>query len=578
MSARAPLDLRLGPAATAAWVGAAGVVGVPPAAAYSGGVLALVLLAGAALGALPRAARGAGGRPDRARGRARGQVVLVAAVVAGVLLAGGAQLSARERGGLAALARERAVVEVVGTVTSEALRIASLTPGAPERYRVSVRVDTVDARGAVRAASAPVTVLSDDPWDRVRYGDRVAVGGRLAEAEPGGRSVALLSTSAPPRFVAQAPRASRATAELRAGLVRVCAGLGADARGLVPGLAVGDTSGLDDSLADAVRVSGLTHLVAVSGAHFSLVGALVLGCCALVGLPRRVQAGAACIAMAGFVVLVHPGPSVLRAAAMGAVGVLGLVVGRPARAMAALGASVVLLLVADPWLSRELGFVLSVVATAGLVLLAGPLARRWSPHVGPLVAHALAVPVAAQCVCAPVILLLSPSVTAYAVPANVLAAPAVAPATVLGLLATLVAPWWTGGAIVLAHLAGVGCAWIALVARVAAGLPGAQVAWAPGAGGVVLLVVATVGALVLTLRSAPDPAHAGPVPGRGVGDRLRRVGLRARGRLVAGWPRASPDAFHSPRPGVPHRGPGIDLGPGRPRPGRARLRPRGPAR
>jgi competence protein ComEC len=110
------------------------------------------------------------------------------------------------------------------------------------------------------------------------------------------------------------------------------------------------------------------------------------------------------------------------------------------------------------------------------------------------------VPVAAQAVCAPVILVLSPAVPTYAVLANVVAAPAVGPATIGGLLAALLGLVWPTGASWCAHVAGAACWWIASVARTATGLPGAQVAWAGGVVGQVLLGCACAAALVLVLQ------------------------------------------------------------------------------
>ena len=164
-----------------------------------------------------------------------------------------------------------------------------------------------------------------------------------------------------------------------------------------------------------------------------------------------------------------------------------------------------MLLVADPWLAGELGFVLSVLATGGLVLLGGPLAERWAPACGRPLATALALPVAAQLVCAPVILLLTPTVALYAVPANVLVAPAVAPATVLGLAAGCVAPWWAAARTSCRSGPGAACWWIGAVARVAAAAPGAQVAWLPGWAGVALLTAAGACALrLLVVRRAAE--------------------------------------------------------------------------
>jgi len=105
-----------------------------------------------------------------------------------------------------------------------------------------------------------------------------------------------------------------------------------------------------------------------------------------------------------------------------------------------LGLATIALLVLDPWYSRDFGFALSVCATAGLVLGSGPLAallRRCMPR--PL-AVALAVPLAAQLACQPVLVLLEPVVPVYGVPANLLAAPAAPVATMAGLAGCLLLP------------------------------------------------------------------------------------------------------------------------------------------
>jgi competence protein ComEC len=113
--------------------------------------------------------------------------------------------------------------------------------------------------------------------------------------------------------------------------------------------------------------------------------------------------------------------------------------GRRRAGPAALAAAVLVLVLVDPWLARSYGFVLSVLATGALVLLApGWAAALHCRGVPATVAAAVAVPMAAQAVCAPVVAMLSGQVSLVAVPANLLVAPAVAPATVLGVLATVV--------------------------------------------------------------------------------------------------------------------------------------------
>ncbi|WNB84613.1 ComEC/Rec2 family competence protein [Cellulomonas sp. ATA003] len=240
-----------------------------------------------------------------------------------------------------------------------------------------------------------------------------------------------------------------------------------------------------------MRVAGLTHVTAVSGAHFAIIGAVVLGLTALAGLPRALRAAVVAVAMLGFVLLVHPQPSVLRAAVMGGVGVCALVLGRPARAVPGLATCVVVLLVVDPWLATSIGFALSVVATAGIVLGSGPLAMAMSPPLPERAARLVAVPLAAQWACGPVVVVLSTGLPTYAVPANLAAAPALVPATVLGVLAALLAPWWADAGVACAWGAGLAAWWVAGVARLFAGLPAAQLPWPAGPAGPVLLALAT---------------------------------------------------------------------------------------
>ncbi|ASR54896.1 ComEC/Rec2 family competence protein [Cellulomonas sp. PSBB021] len=478
------VDLRLAPAALGSWVCALLVVRAPPGtalvAAVAAGVVALVV----ALGPSRRRWDGL----ERPTWRASVVLALLAAAAVGA--AGAAQVGARERGLLPELTARAAVGTVVGRVSAEPVPVRAAWPGAPPRVRWALDVTRVEAAGRASGAVGRVVVLSGEPAaGGPAYGARVQVTGRVHAAQRGAREVALLVASADPVVLAP-PRAWDAVAgRVRAHVRGLADPLPGDAAALLPGVTVGDTARVPDDLSDAMRASGLTHLVAVSGAHFALVASLVLAGTAALRAPPRVQAAATVVVAAGMLVLVHPEPSVVRAATMGAVAVLGMAAGRPARSPAALGAAVTVLLVADPWLAAELGFALSVAATAGIVLLGVALTRRWAGRLGHGVAAALAVPVAAQLVCAPLVLVASGVLTPWGVLANVAAAPAVAPATLLGLLAAALAPWWPGGAQAAAAAAGAACWWIGAVARHAAQLPGARLAWVPGTAGVTLLAV-----------------------------------------------------------------------------------------
>ena len=283
----------------------------------------------------------------------------------------------------------------------------------------------------------------------------------------------MLAASGPPDLLKSPEWTQLAAGALRAGLQAACAALPAEPGGLLPGLVLGDTSDLDPALEEDFRTTGLTHLVAVSGANVAIVLGVVLLAARWLRVGPWPGAVLAALALVGFVILVRPSPSVLRAAAMGAIGLLALATGRTRAAAAALAAAVVLALLLDPGLASSVGFSLSVLATAALILLA----PRWrdslrAAGVPPGVAEALAVPAAAQVACAPVIAALSGQVSSIAVPANLLAAPAVAPATVLGVGSAVVSPFLAGRGGLLAWLASWPARWLVWIAHTGAWVVG----------------------------------------------------------------------------------------------------------
>jgi competence protein ComEC len=213
--------------------------------------------------------------------------------------------------------------------------------------------------------------------------------------------------------------------------------------------------------------------------------------------------GAACcaVALVGFVILARPSPSVVRAAAMGAIGLVGLAAGRPRAAVPALAAGVAALIIIDPELAADPGFALSALATAGLLLLATPWrdALRRAGWPGGL-AEAVAVPAAAQVTCGPVVAGLSGVVSLVAVPANLVVVPMIPPATLLGVTAAVLSPIWPAGARAVAWLAYWPAQWLVLVATYGARLPAGAVPWPDGVAGALLLAVITVALLVAARR------------------------------------------------------------------------------
>ena len=185
-------------------------------------------------------------------------------------------------------------------------------------------------------------------------------------------------------------------------------------------------------LREAFRAAGLSHALAASGFHLSVLLGVVLP----LGkrLPRLGRLTLAAAAMGLFVLLAGPQPSVLRAVLMGALA-LGIVeCGYRGRPLGILAASALVLLLARPDWLLDVGFQLSVVATAALVVSARPLElglRRWLPG---WLAVATAVPLAASLYTLPLQLLHFGVVPLYAVPANLVVAPLLTPLT-LGAMA-----------------------------------------------------------------------------------------------------------------------------------------------
>jgi competence protein ComEC len=156
------------------------------------------------------------------------------------------------------------------------------------------------------------------------------------------------------------------------------------------------------------------------------------------------------------------------------------------------------------------------------VLLAPGWSRRLRVRRCPRpLADALAVSAAAGLATAPLVAGLDGTVSLVSLPANLLAAPAVAPATVLGLAAAVVAVVWPPAADALVWLAGWPTGWLVGVAEQAAGLPDGTVAWPIGTAGAVLLACVVLVAGGVLWRFS----------------RLRPLALAALiGLVVVGWP------------------------------------------
>ena len=348
--------------------------------------------------------------------------------------------------------------------------------------------------------------------------------------------------------VVQAPGVvDRAATSMRIGLRNVLMNIDDDPASLVAGLAVGDDSRQPPELTESMRTSGLTHLTAVSGGNVAIVLAAVLGIAALFRASLRVRVGVALVALAFLVVLVRPQPSVLRASVMGAVVLVGLLWGGRRAGPAVLSGAVLVLMILAAPLALSWGFALSVLATAGLILI-GPwfkavLSRSYPTDLLPDgVRTALAITMAAQVGALPVLAAMGTSVGPIAIPANLLAMPAVPAVTILGLLAALFSGPLPHVASSIAWLAGWPAGWIATVAHRSADASTGSWPLPPGWWGTVtLLMLLAVAIWALSSRTLRSNWQVIPVQGR-------RVVIAASCVVTALWILAPADRRSWPPP------------------------------
>lgn len=557
-----PADLRLVPPALAAWATAA--LALDASTGRVTGFVSVCLAAAAVLLLGRRRGRrgtSAAGQPTPAAattGRTWAHAPWARTSVAAALLgAAAAAVSAGlhgadvRRGPVPALARQFATVTAEVELTSDPRLTRPRIRGdhqTPAWVRMDAEVVRVDRPGSPEAVvtRTPVLILvttavepaaraegppwrpgrppdghdehpaegaQRSPWLGLLPSTRLRVTARLEPPMTGGDRIAAVlrvRDRAAPEVVAEPSAPQRLAGRLRAGLRAATDGLPPDARALLPGLVVGDTSRITPELDEAFKATDLTHLLAVSGSNLTILLVLLLGPPGLaqrverrglaprLGLPLRGTALLGAALTLGFVVVCRPDPSVLRAAACGAVALLALATGRRRTMLPALATAVLLLVLYDPWLSRSYGFLLSVLATGALLTLA----PRWSAalrrrRVPARAAEALAAAAAAQALCAPVVVVLSARVSLVAVPCNLLAEAAVAPATVLGFAALATAPLAMPAAKVLAWCASWPAGWIADVARTGADQPGGGVDWPDSWTGALLLALVTAAAVIV---------------------------------------------------------------------------------
>ena len=366
---------------------------------------------------------------------------------------------------------------------------SALSLGSGNQGRLMFRATLLRLRADEMSGRVVVFARVSDFGD-VMVGRPVRFTARINRPARRDLTVAVLTASGRPTMgtAGAVQRAAHAVRSRFAAAVRDT--LPADQAAMLPALVLGDTSAVTSETSRDFRAAGMTHLTAVSGANVTIVCASVLFSARLIG--PRAAAVLAAVALLAFVVVVQPTASVLRAAVMGVIALAGMLSSRRRQAIPALSATVLILLAVAPHLAVDVGFALSVLATAALVVIAPVWSRRLVGSGCPKpLADALAVAWAAHVVTAPLVAGISGRVSLVAAGANLAVAPVIAPITILGSAAAVLCVAWPAGAQLLVRFTGPELWWVLTVAKRAADIPAATAPVPDGLAGVLLVGCAT---------------------------------------------------------------------------------------
>ena len=167
-------------------------------------------------------------------------------------------------------------------------------------------------------------------------------------------------------------------------------------------LLLGRTGDLDEPTAETIRRGGAAHILLATGLHAALAAGLVFGALAVAGIRGKGRDAATLLAVAAFSAVAGAGPSISRVALTIGFLLIARWLELPVSLLQAVGASALVVLAADPTALWRFGFWITYGASAGIALLAGPLAEMLA-RVPERIRGAVAVVTAAQLVAAPLV-------------------------------------------------------------------------------------------------------------------------------------------------------------------------------
>ena len=426
------------------------------------------------------------------------RIALAAVALAGLgLWWGGLRGEALEQSLLAARIGEFASARVVVTGparrTPFAIRVpAEVVRFGTTRFRERVLLELPPERAPPQGAVLELRARPVEPrGPETGFDER----GWLAR-----RGVHVVVRGERPRLVGRRGGIGGVADRLRAHVERTLAkGTRGERRRLVAGIVLGEDGEIDRGLRDDFEASGLMHLLAVSGQNIAIVAIGVVTAARVAGLGKLLGEAIAIGVVLAYALAVGWQPSVVRAAVAGVLVSLAWIAARPKDRWHFLAVGALVLLAWMPASALEPGFQLSFAAVAAIFVVlprvagvpdAYPVPRRlW---------EVLVVAAACGVVTAPIVWLHFGAVALWTVPANVAAEPAMLPLIALSLASVAIEPLLPGAATALAWLAGWCAAWIALVARVVADWPSAEI-HSPA----FFLVLLAIALAVIVMRRTP---------------------------------------------------------------------------
>jgi len=473
-------DLRLLPPVLAGWI--ATRLGLTHAPATTFGVSAVAAAVGVV--ALSKS-------PNRTKALVPiGTTLLVAAALA---TSSALHLYALQLGPVSELATAHARATATATVTGDPKPVKGI-------ILLPIRIDEVsaDESGTRLQVHSRATVLArpHEPDDVARWmallpSMHIELTGRfIPPKDPADGDAATLTVSQAPTIIGGPSLLQQFAGALRSDLHHAVAELPPEPAGVLPALTLGDTSAVPTQTTADLKTAGLSYLVVVSGENLVFLSAALLPLVRYAGLRAHALAIFAAVLALGFTALARPGPPMVRATVTALLASIALSTGRRFRGLTATAGAALILMLVDPWLAHQYGFVLSVAATAGLLISA----PGWRDHlivmhrVPRWIATSAAYTAAAEIYCEPLLVTFTGAVPLYSIAANVLAVPAAPPATVLGVAAMAGYVLWPPAGHAAAWLAQWPTRWICLVAHGVAHVPGASLPWPNGLTGMLTLL------------------------------------------------------------------------------------------